>query len=110
MTKSFEQRFLFVLVASILISGCASVGSERIVPTRDTPNFTVRLNIIPERDIARRCDQLGVKYESDGCNAFHSPANFCDIYVMMPNSVDDRKKMEIIGHELLHCRYGEYHK
>ena len=119
-TMNFLKKYwgiiliLSVILAIALIAGCDSAagfgGGERIVPTRDTKDFTVRLNIVKERDIQATCERLGVPYEAEGCNAFHSPANFCDIYVMMPESMDDDKKMEIIGHELLHCRFGEYHK
>lgn len=113
-THWFLIAVVTALAIAVSVIGCDTAagfgGGERIVPTRDTKDFSVRLNIVHERDIRATCDRLGVKYDSNGCNAFHSPANFCDIYVMMPSSVDDSKKMEIIGHELLHCRYGEYHK
>lgn len=116
--KLNSTHWIIAIVVAIAIAvsviGCDSAsgfgGGERIIPTRDTKDFSVRLNIVKERDIKLVCEQLGVQYESNGCNAFHSPQNFCDIYVMMPDSVSDTKKLEIIGHELLHCRYGEYHK
>jgi len=33
----------------------------------------------------------------------------CVIYARTPRSVDDRERMAILGHELLHCYIGQYH-
>ncbi|WP_407305623.1 hypothetical protein [Acinetobacter sp.] len=105
------MKFLKFVVSFLLVAlaACDS-GVEPIKPTRDTKDFTVRLNIVSPNEITEVCTKLGTVYEANGCNAFHIPENFCDIYVMMPDSVDDQKKMAILGHELMHCRYGAYHQ
>jgi len=32
----------------------------------------------------------------------------CILYVMKPDDWNDKLKMEIIGHELMHCHWGEH--
>lgn len=33
----------------------------------------------------------------------------CEVYVVKPSGVNDTHKMEILGHEMLHCTDGDYH-
>jgi hypothetical protein len=102
---------ILVLSAILSLAACDSTTTvESIKPTRDTKDFTVRLNVVPQNQITEKCNALGNAYDANGCNAFHTPENFCDIYVVMPDNVNDSKRLEIMGHELLHCRYGAYHK
>lgn len=104
------MKYLLPLIFGFL-AGCNSTSTvEPIKPTRDIKDFSVRLNIVGAADITKACNGLGTEYNANGCNAFHSPQNFCDIYVVMPDAVSDDKRMQIIGHELMHCRYGAYHQ
>jgi len=34
----------------------------------------------------------------------------CDVHVVEPRSVKDKRVIETWGHELVHCIYGKYHK
>ena len=34
----------------------------------------------------------------------------CTIYAYEPTDVNDRERMYVLGHELLHCFRGDYHK
>lgn len=42
-------------------------------------------------------------------NAVMTGIDSCEIYVMEPHSEDDRKQLEKIGHEILHCYFWQFH-
>lgn len=50
-------------------------------------------------------------YEVDGLASWftNDPTNKCTIHVVRPN-IANYDAERILGHELLHCMYGNYHK
>jgi len=105
------KKMIFIVVtALVMIRVYAGFGTEPIVPTQDVQNFTVTLNFVNPRDITQKCTDLGVPYDANGCNAFYTATNHCEVFVMMPRYVGDEDRMAIIGHEIMHCRYGRYHR
>lgn len=84
--------------------------AEPIKPTHDIKSFSVTLNFVPAEKIKETCDKLGVPYTANGCNAFYTPRNHCEVYAVEPRTMNDSNEFKILGHELLHCRYGAYHE
>lgn len=101
---------LFLLSLALLLASCDSnTPSAPIKQTRDDPVFTTELVIVPEHQIKKTCADLGVVYEANGCNAYYLDEKKCVIYVMPQRYPQDEQRLTIIGHELWHCRYGEWH-
>jgi hypothetical protein len=93
---------------SLLLAACGG-ESEPLRQTRDDREFTVSMHIVDERDIAKTCADLGVLYEANGCAAFNLDTKHCDVYVMPQRFAHDGERLETIGHELWHCRFGRWH-
>ncbi len=87
----------------------AAVKTE-LKQTRDEQNFSVDFRVVPEAKINKVCSELGVEYKANGCSTFNPKINLCTIYVVPITDVDDTKHLAVIGHELWHCRYGEFHE
>lgn len=98
------------LLALFLLTGCDAVNKEPLKQTKDDQVFTVDLRVIPEIAVTELCTKLGVKYNANGCNSFNHTTKVCTIYVAAPRYVEDADRLAIIGHELWHCRFGEYHE
>jgi hypothetical protein len=103
------MKKLLAIAALALLASCGDSNNQPLKQTRDDPKFSVELVIVPEHSIKKTCADLGVQYEANGCTAFHTPANHCVIYVMPQRFMHDEQRLSIIGHELWHCRYGEWH-
>jgi hypothetical protein len=98
------------ILALMLLTGCDGSNNEALKQTRDDQVFTVDLRVIPENTVSSFCGRLGVKYDSNGCNSFNYATKTCTIYVAKPKYVADSAKFSIIGHELWHCRFGQFHE
>jgi len=48
-------------------------------------------------------------FKTLGCSTWKDPTN-CVIYVRAPKDENDRRAMETMGHELLHCFAGHFHR
>lgn len=103
------MKRLAILLSFLALAGCGDNKPTPLKQTRDDPNFTTEVVIVPENKINQLCTDLGVQYEANGCSAFYMPARKCIIYVMPQRFMYDKERLEIIGHELWHCRYGEWH-
>lgn len=103
------MKKLFVVLSLALLASCGDKPHESLKQTRDDPNFTVEWVMVDDGKIVQTCSDLGVKYEANGCNAFYPAQKKCVIYVMKQRFAEDTQRLAIIGHELWHCRYGEWH-
>lgn len=110
MKKMKAILILVILIfTAILVSSCDKKPNFELAHTRNDPNFSVELILIDEGKIEQVCRDLGVQYEANGCAAFYSEQKLCKIYVQPQRYVNDAARLEIIGHELWHCRFGEWH-
>lgn len=104
------MKSFFLIAVLSLIAACGSGSSEQpLKQTRDDKTFTMNVVIVPEAQIQQKCSDLGVQYEANGCNAFDTVSKICTIYVMPQRFQQDTERLTIIGHELWHCRYGQWH-
>jgi hypothetical protein len=102
------MKRLAILLSFLALSACDN-SPKPLMHTRDDPNFTTEIVIVPDNKITETCNKLGVQYEANGCNAFYPVEKKCVIYVMPQRFMYDEQRLSIIGHELWHCRYGEWH-
>ena len=49
-----------------------------------------------------------LKYSNDGIAIVYTSSNKCEVYAVRPKALND-KATKVLGHEVLHCIYGEYH-
>ena len=65
----------------------------------------------PQRD----CDQVSggrrtvMPFRTLGCASWKTSAN-CVIYLKAPRDEYDRRAIETLGHEVLHCFAGHFHR
>lgn len=123
-------RFGGVLLATLflctvlLLNGCEQ--GEHMEPTFDRTgsvvNVTVEIHdtVRQVQDRYRQVHNLPRSHDLTGLQGFAvwyewpsgEPENTeytCDIHVVQPRRVDDNNTLTL-GHELLHCIYGSYHR
>lgn len=103
---------LFVVLFSIFVASCekGSVNDTKAIPqSRDVETFKMTVTIVDETKIKKVCTDLGVNYDANGCASYNFETNHCTIYVMPQRFSQDKERLEIIGHEVWHCRYGVWH-
>lgn len=97
---------LFLLAA--LLAGCAAT------PTQALPregSQTRRITWVVVADPHLECQRVGRRvlfYKTLGCADWKDPEN-CIIYTRAPRDAEDRRTMETMGHEMLHCFAGHFH-
>lgn len=102
------MKKMLAMLSLVFLASCNN-GPEELKHTRDDQKFSVELVIVPDNQITDTCSKLGVQYEANGCNAFYPNEKKCVIYVMKQRFMYDEERLKIIGHELWHCRYGQWH-
>jgi len=50
------------------------------------------------------------KQKMHGLAVVNLEAGVCTIYAEMPRSALDTKRLEVLGHEVMHCFVGDFHK
>ena len=98
------------LIIPLLVFACTSVNNSRppVLKTRDDPTFTVTLVLMSPEAVTVKCASLGVP-ERKACNAFTTGTKQCTIYAPPQRYAEDEERLETLGHELYHCRFGQWH-
>lgn len=89
-----------------------AVRAEDIIPTRNEDEVVVRLLLGTRIHVKSECERLGVKFQSEGGCAItytDTTPKLCVVWATLPESTEDHERLEILGHELLHCFKGRYH-
>jgi hypothetical protein len=86
-----------IIVLALLISGCAA--HEEIAATSIHPSNLV--NVTWDEDPMLDSRQVA------GHSSFAN--NICKITTKKPRDSGDRRRFEVLGHELLHCTDGQWH-
>ena len=122
--------FLIVILLGLLDS-CAPHGTV-ILPNPDDVKI-----VPPERELIKsehaldevlikwiriehpdklhdKCVEIGAPlrpgYIALGCSEWDAEKRICTIYAQTPVFVHDDGRMDTLGHELLHCMNGKFHK
>jgi len=91
-----------ILIPLILISACSEQIDKEFNREGERLSVTVELSGNMKRDAFEYHDNLMGQ-------ALYSPDdNLCDIVVDSKLSISEQQKT--LGHELMHCLYGNYHK
>lgn len=103
-------KFFAVLLLVLLSYACGD--REPITgqsPTGEVWTGQVTVHFLTDDELQKLCE----KYEN--CEPpVHGFAGFdtrgtCHVFTMAPKYVDDQK-VTTLGHEVLHCIYGKYHR
>ena len=82
-----------LVLAALLLGGCSKLY--------------VDVQFVPDEAALRRACGDDMKAEPLGCAKSHSKS--CTIVAYEPRSFDDHRRVETLGHELLHCLKGPAH-
>lgn len=105
---------LVALLLVLLLSACA--GTPVRTPMRQDvfrDSFEVRVNVVPASDINRVCS-LNVGRSPEGfvvsaCNLWDAEKKVLRVWIPEPQYVEDREAWCLIGHELGHGIWGDFH-
>ena len=84
-------------------------GTRALKQTWEMDEFTTKVVLVREDRIQEVCSNLGVPYDANGCGAIDVSKKKCTIYVMPQRYQEDAQRLQIIGHEIWHCMYGQWH-
>lgn len=91
--STFEEHFRHLLLA-LLASGCAGPFAYTQLPESGHVWLDVEWNNSPQKDCNARSPVGGCAYPAPGA---------CTIYVPKPRSFEDHERLELVGHEVVHC-------
>lgn len=120
--------YILILLPMLLIPGCTTVNKPRVIlgtPTIEivkepvkAEKFIALSTIVWKRyvdipSVEKACNKLGlVAYPGEevvACAEFNLEAGICTIHAVTPK-FDEDKYMMYLGHEMLHCFAGQFHK
>jgi hypothetical protein len=100
---------IFIALLAASASGCAI--EKRLDPIPQEGALTKRITWVISEDPHADCQKMGGKvllYRTLGCASWKDPQH-CVTYTRAPRNQDDRRAIETIGHEVLHCFAGHFH-
>lgn len=99
------SRAVLTVTAVLLLAGCASTGPG--LGKVDSREVCVTVSLLPEADVADVCrTRGGIEGIVFGC--YDSLGR--RIWSPEPGGAGDRHAWEILGHEMGHAIYGEFHE
>lgn len=119
------SRALHLAALACALKAGSSLGGEPIKPTLDINDMRVIVSYVSTGELVNLQRKLGGVHvdvrqvRQDHRHGFailrtnrETGARTCEIYLpnaMRPREVDDESTLSL-GHELLHCMFGEYHR
>ena len=99
----------YLLMLSLLLTGCNTFNTK---PVNNTALITWE-RFDDTSKVDAKCRELAdinpISARIKGCADFNLIARLCTIYSYNPRSLDD-EHVCTLGHEVLHCFNGNYHK
>jgi len=97
------------LAAVLLLPGCAG---NVVDPIPQEGAMTKRITWVVAENPNEECGRVGRPLLMYGktlsCADWKDPSH-CVIYLRAPKNADDRRGIETLGHEVLHCFTGRFH-
>jgi hypothetical protein len=102
-----HRKCLSALILAAL-AGCSTLKVTEPMPKEG--EMTRKISWVVTDNPHQDCQKLGKKplfFKTLGCAVWRSDG--CTIYARAPKNEDDRRAMETMGHEMLHCFVGHFH-
>ena len=105
LTRLLAAAFLLAL------AGCATP----VAPIPQDGAMSRQITWVLTDDPQKACDQVAggrrtvMPFKTLGCASWKDRSN-CVIFVRPPRDEYDRRAMETLGHEVLHCFAGHFHR
>ena len=102
-------RWLVMTAAAAAAQGCATPNVVEPLPQQGA--MSRKITWVIAEDPHETCQKVGGRvllYKTQGCAQWKDPNN-CVIYTKAPRNAEDRRTMETLGHEMLHCFAGHFH-
>jgi hypothetical protein len=106
-----EPTKLIVALALAALAGCTTTHHVAD-PIPKAGEMTRKISWVITEDPHATCQKIGKKplfFKTLGCAVWRDSGN-CVIYTRAPRNEDDRRAMETMGHEMLHCFVGHFHR
>jgi hypothetical protein len=118
------RRTLHFAVLAYALSARAALGGELLKPTIDVNEMRVVVSYVSTGDLVNLQDKYGARIDRRDIRQGYrhgfsilktnreTGARTCEIYLpneKRPREVDDEATLSL-GHELLHCMRGDYHR
>lgn len=99
----FRIAALAAAFAGVLAAAAPAVAGIPIEPR------SLQWNIVSDREMAKICQDNGLKPSCEGMAAWDKEFRMCVIWTRSPRSEDDKRVWAIVHHELHHCQAGHFH-
>lgn len=111
---TFLTKLICILAGMTLTS---LVLAEPVTPTQQEYNFKVELKLVTPQEAFDYCKADGAWpgltvrpfNQALGCNTYYREEKRCVIVTPVPEENGDDAMMNL-GHEILHCVFGNYHR
>ena len=106
---------ILLIITALALSSCDKAGKAPVVPEwdRNHQELNITVNMYDSRTKMQAAieERLKTKIDSNTLGkAVMSPNdNICEVFIIKPTRIDDIHTLTL-GHEVLHCVYGRYHK
>ena len=106
---------LLRLPAAAVLLALAGCVATPVAPIPQEGAQSRQITWVMSDDPQRDCDKVSgarrtvMPFKTLGCASWKSSSN-CVIYVRPPRDEYDRRAMETLGHEVLHCFAGHFHR
>ncbi|MGB2063518.1 MAG: hypothetical protein ACPHUL_00085 [Marinomonas gallaica] len=105
------MKNILTVAAVYLISGCSSTGynvANHINNTQDKTGAQLKITVDVYKDTSKFQEAVWEKaYGLKGQALYQIGGDECHIKVL---ESDDNDLDEVIGHEMMHCLFGDFHK
>ncbi|MCP4234492.1 MAG: hypothetical protein GY770_13050 [Aestuariibacter sp.] len=124
-----NRLWILALLASIAATGCAQrpfqnfeaphyYGDIGITPSRTEDTRVIRLVFTTQEHLDEYYKPVSMmpQYQEQrkkgliGVTEVGNEGEECRVYVIQPENLNDAPAFYALGHEVLHCFYGSYHR
>ena len=100
------------VLAAALLGGCAT---QAVAPIPQEGAMSRQITWVITDNPQETCDRVSggrrtvLPFKTLGCSSWKDKQS-CIIYLRAPRDADDRRAIETLGHEVLHCFAGHFHR
>lgn len=108
-TCLYTLAILGILSSLSVATSGKEEGIGKLEGSRNLSHVHVTIIVVPWSKIRKVCIKE-VKKNGIGCARWYPKNKECRIWVPEPIGLGDGTAFQVIGHELWHCKIGDFHK